>query len=129
VPEQYTFPSHIVLAYDGSASSVFAIKQFAALFPELCNRKTILMYSGHEKDNIPDQVLIEELATRHFKDLTITKLTTDNKDDISDWFYPHKDALIVSGSFGRSGASELFRKSFIMDIIREYQTPVFIAHQ
>lgn len=129
VPEQFTFPSHIVLAYDGSASSVFAIKQFAALFPELCNRKTILVYAGNEKNKIPDQVLIEELAARHFKDLTITKLIAGDKDDVSDWFYPHKDALIVSGSFGRSGASELFRKSFIMDIIREYQTPVFIAHQ
>lgn len=129
VPEQFNFPSHIVLAYDGTASSVFAIKQFAALFPELCSRKTILLYAGNEKDKIPDQVLIEELTARHFKDLTITKLIADSKEAINNWFYPHKDALIVSGSFGRSGLSELFKQSFIMEIIREYQTPVFIAHQ
>lgn len=129
VPEEFTFPTHVVLAYDGSAASVFAIKQFAALFPELCNRKTILVFAGNEKNKIPDPVLIEELAARHFSDLTITKLTADSKDEIINWFYPHKDALIVSGSFGRSGMSELFRKSFIMDIIKEYNTPVFVAHQ
>ena len=129
VPEQFTFPSHIVLAYDGTAASVFAIKQFATLFPELCNRKTIMVFAGSEKNKIPDQVLITELAARHFSDLTITKLNADSKEDVSNWFYPHKDALIVSGSFGRSGVSELFRKSFIMDIIKEYNTPVFVAHQ
>ena len=129
VPEQFNFPSHIVLSYDGSASSVFAIKQFAALFPELCNRKTILLYAGDEKKKIPDQVLIEELAARHFKDLTITRLVADDKEAINNWFHPHRDALVVSGSFGRSGFSELFKQSFIMEIIKEYQTPVFIAHQ
>lgn len=129
VPEQFNFPSYIILAYDGSASSVFAIKQFAALFPELCNRKTILVYAGDEKDKIPDEALIEELVTRHFKDLTITKLVAGNRGAINDWLYPNKDALIVCGSFGRSGVSELFKKSFIMEVIREYQTPVFIAHQ
>lgn len=129
VPEQFSFPSHIVLAYDGSAASVFAIKQFATLFPELCNLKTILIYVGEEKNKIPEQILIEELAARHFKDLTITKLVADHKEAINNWFYPHKDAIIVSGSFGRSGMSELFKRSFIMNLIREYQTPVFIAHQ
>ena len=118
-----------MLAYDGSAASVFAIKQFASLFPELCNRKTILIYAGEEKDKIPDQVLIEELAVRHFKDLTITKLVANNREALYNWFYPHKDAIIVSGSFGRSGMSELFKKSFIMNLIRKYQTPIFIAHQ
>jgi hypothetical protein len=129
VPEEVNSFSDILLAYDGSASSVFAIKQFACLFPELCDRKTILVYAGDEKKNIPDQVLIEELAARHFKDLTITKLTYDHKNDINSWFIEHTDSLVVSGSFGRSGMSELFKRSFIMDLIKEYKTPVFIAHK
>jgi hypothetical protein len=123
VPEKFNFPSYIILAYDGSASSVFAIKQFAGLFPELCDRKTILMYAGTEKQDVPDEVLIEELAARHFKDLTITKFTYDQKKEINDWFGRHKDSIVVSGSFGRSGLSELFRTSFIMDIIKKHKTP------
>lgn len=129
VPEIFKFPSHIVLTYDGSASSVFAIKQFAFLFPELCNLKTILVYAGEEKEKIPSQVVIEELVSRHFKDLTITKVIAEDKNDVNNWFYRHKDSIVVSGSFGRSGISELFKGSFIMDLIKEYQTPVFIAHQ
>lgn len=129
VPEKFTFPSRIILAYDGSASSVYAIKQFASLFPELCNRKTILLYSGDQKHDIPDDVLIEELVARHFSDLTITKLTPLNNNDINNWFEEHKESIVVSGAFGRSGISEVFHKSFIMDLIRRHQTPVFIAHK
>jgi hypothetical protein len=129
VPEKFNFPSSTILAYDGSGSSVFAIRQFAYLFPELTEQKTILVYCGDEKHTIPDEVLIEELAARHFKDLTITKITADHKNNVNEWFIQHKDSLVVSGSFGRSGISELLSKSFIMDLIKEYQTPLFIAHQ
>ncbi|MEO6328910.1 MAG: hypothetical protein ABIO55_08260 [Ginsengibacter sp.] len=129
VPEKFNFPTEVILAYDGTASSVFAIKQFIYLFPELSDVKTIIVYAGDEKHDIPDEVLIEELAARHFVDLTITKLTSRHKQDFTTWFGDHKDSILVSGSFGRSGLSELFSRSFIIDIIKEYRTPVFIAHQ
>lgn len=129
VPDKFNFPSNIMLAYDGSASSVFAIRQFASLFPELCNRKTTLVYVGDQKHSISDQILIEELAARHFKDVNITKLTSQTKDEINTWFALNRDTLVVSGSFGRSGLSELFKKSFIMDLIKRHKIPVFIAHR
>lgn len=129
VPEEFTFPSHIVLTYDGSESSVFAIKQFALLFPELCNSKTILVYTGTDREKIPDQILIEELAARHFKDLTITKVTANHNKEVSKWLSLNSNSIVVSGSFGRSQLSEFFKESFIMDQIKLYKTPVFIAHK
>ena len=128
VPEDFKFPQSIILAYDGSASSVFAIKQFANLFPEMCDLKTILIYAGDDKHHIPDQVLIEDLTARHFCDLTITKLSSDNTNNLPNWFYQHKNSLVVSGSFGRSRLSEIFKKSFAFDFIIENKTPVFITH-
>lgn len=129
VPEKYDFPSQIILAYDGSESSVFAIKQFAYLFPELCNLKTILVYAGNDKHDIPEPVSIKELATRHYPDLTITKLNSDTKNDLNKLLNEYDKSIVVSGSFGRSEISELFNKSFIMGIIKKYKTPVFIAHK
>ena len=129
VPENFNFPSQIILAYDGSEASVFAIRQFVCLFPELCKLKTILFYAGDDKHIVPDKVLIEEFAARHFSDLTTTKLNSDRKNDLNNWFHEHEDSLIVSGSFGRSDLSELFRSSFVVNLIKEYKTPVFIAHR
>jgi hypothetical protein len=130
VPEEFGFPTSIILAYDGSASSVYAIKQFVNLFPNLCNLKTVLVYAADPKHAIPDKENIEELVGRHFSNLSIDKITVDHhKDFFTDWLAEHKNPLLISGSFGRSGISEMFNQSFVIKIIREHKTPVFVAHQ
>jgi nucleotide-binding universal stress UspA family protein len=130
VPENYDFPESIILAYDGSNEAVFAIKQFAYLFPELAGLKTLLVYAHKDASkDIPDKVQIEELAARHFSDLTLFKLNADPKKHFSSWVNETKSAMLVSGSYGRSGLSQLFKNSFIQDIITDHKLPVFIAHK
>jgi hypothetical protein len=128
VPENFQFPTTIILAYDGSESSVYAIKQFINAFPELCNLKTILVYAGDEKHQIPDEALIEEYAARHFMNLIVSKITATNKDNFNEWLKDQENPLLVSGSFSRSGISELFSSSFITSTIKDHQFPIFIAH-
>lgn len=74
-PEEFDYPETVVLAYDGSSASVYAIKQFAYLFPELCRNQCILVYAGKkEGKGIPDEDYIRELVARHFSDLTFYEL-------------------------------------------------------
>ena len=118
------------MLYDGSKSSAYAIKQFTYLFPRLCTNKTLLLYAGENKENeIPEQVNMEELAARHFPDLTLFKLEIDPYKYLDTWAADRKNAILVSGSFGRSAFSQLFHKSFITEILRLHRLPVFIAHR
>lgn len=128
VPEKYSFPDSIILAYDGTESSVYAIRQFANLFPEMCHLRTTLIYAGNEKTEIPDRDLIEELASCHFRNLSVSKIFEENKEKFDDWLKDQFHPLLVSGSFSRTGVSELFNRSFVINIIKEHTTPVFIAH-
>ncbi|MCZ2460358.1 MAG: hypothetical protein LC128_12135 [Chitinophagales bacterium] len=129
VPEEYEFPNSNVLTYDGSEDSVFAIKQFAYLFPELKDNKTILVYVNKKGEKrLPEEVSIGELAARHFKDLTMMHLKTDSGQDFNAWLEENKGAILVSGAFGRSAFSRAFKKSFITDAIKEQKLPIFIAH-
>ncbi|MGZ5285627.1 MAG: hypothetical protein ACXWB9_00515 [Flavisolibacter sp.] len=130
VPEDSQLPKSIILAYDGSDDSVYAIKQFAYLFPEWADLPTILVHAGKDaSDDFPEKDLIEEFASQHFPDLTLQKLDLNPKKFFNTWMSEQKDALLVSGSFGRSPLSQAFRKSFVLDVIREHQLPVFIAHR
>lgn len=130
VPEHFIFPQRNILAYDGSASSVYAIKQFAYLFPELCGHETLLVYVKEDTGAaFPEQHNIEELATQHFKNLTLTKLDINPKKFFYEWIKGNADALLVTGSFGRSSLSQLVRKSFVSRVIADHQLPVFIAHK
>lgn len=130
VPEKFDFPENNILSYDGSESSVYAIKQFAYLFPEFTKQPTLLVYSKDEfEDEIPNAEYIEELATRHFPDLTILKLHLDPKDFFADWIRDKKNAMLVSGAFGRSSISRVFKKSFVKNVIKDHKLPIFMTHR
>lgn len=130
VPEKYTFPSLNVLTYDGSESSVFAIKQFVYLLPEFCSNPTFLTYANmNGSGRIPNEAYIEELVARHFSDLTISKVNIESKTDFATWVADKKAAIIVAGSFGRTAVSQLFSRSFVLDVIKDHKLPIFICHK
>ncbi|HPH84051.1 MAG TPA: universal stress protein [Ferruginibacter sp.] len=129
IPEKGLFPERIVFAYDGSESSIYAVKQFYYLFPSMCRLPTTLMYAKAGKDEIPDQVNAEELLLRHFSDLSIELLDDDNPAHLVEWMRQQPSALLITGAYGRSGISQLFRKSFAKEIVKEHFVPVFIAHK
>lgn len=130
VPEKFSFPKTNILAYDGSDESVYAIKQFAYLFPEFTRNQTWLVYaeSDQHKD-FPAKEYMFELAAQHYTDLVFYKLDLNPKKYFSSWVGSKNAALLVSGSFSRSAWSQLFKKSFVAEIIKEHQVPVFIAHK
>jgi hypothetical protein len=128
VPEEFEEPKRVVLAYDGKTSSVYAIKQFAYLFPELGSAETLLITSEEGKEEVPKREYITELAARHFSNLTISHMDVDAKKYFHTWIGERKNTILVSGAFGRGDISTLFKKSFVTQIIREHKTPVFIAH-
>ncbi len=131
VPEKFNFPESIVLAYDGSESSVFAIKQFAYLFPALAKLPTLLITadSKHPGNDFPERSNIEELAARHYSQLSLMKLEFDPHKYFSAWIMERKSSILVSGAFERSAFSESIRKSFVSEVIGAHQLPVFMAHR
>ena len=130
VPEEFTPPQEIVIAYDGSEDSVYALKQFAYLFPELALKPTVLVYANPKANkDVPDLSNIEELAARHFPDLSIEKLALMPRDYFATWINVKRSPMLVAGSYGRSTASRVFKKSFISEVMEFNRTSVFIAHR
>lgn len=129
VPEHFDFPDRSILAYDGSDSSVFAIKQFAYLFPELKNNETTLVFTKDKETKLPFENYIEELASEHFPNLTLQKLDMQPGKAFQNWVCENQNAILVSGSYGRSFFSQIVRRSFVSEIIAKHRLPVFITHR
>lgn len=130
VPETFEFPVNNILAYDGTPASVYAIKQFAYLFPELTGNKTELVYATEkEEDGLPHQHNIDELATRHYNQLTFCRLEANPRKEFSQWLEGKTATLLVCGSFGGSVFSNIFHRSFATDVIKLKRFPIFIAHK
>jgi nucleotide-binding universal stress UspA family protein len=130
VPEQFELPEKIVLLYDGEASSVYAIKQFAYLFPELLKLPaTLTEITASPDDKLPDQDAVTELTARHFSDLTLNEVAMENKKQITEWLVKKEKTWLVMGAYGRSLFSTLFKKSFADELISRAELPIFIAHK
>lgn len=130
VPEKYSFPVTNILTYDGSETSVYAIKQFAYILPELRNNNSLLVHIAQEKNaGIPEHDRIEELTDCHFPELSIQELNMSHPKYFNSWLKERENALIVSGSFGRSELSSWFHKSFITEVVKDHRLPIFIAHK
>jgi nucleotide-binding universal stress UspA family protein len=129
VPERFRAPESLVMTYDGKASSVYAIRQFAYLFPELSELECLLVGADEEPDaSLPQAQLIEELVSRHYPHLTIRHFAGEDREGFRQWLGARQDCLLVTGAYGRGEVSSLFRKSFVADLIREHRMPIFIAH-
>lgn len=130
VPEKFEFPQTNILTYDGSEASTYAIKQFAYLFPALCDRKTLVIYVDEDVDvSMPAEKKIKDLVCRHFEQCAYLTLHLDARKYLATWISEQQGGILVSGAFGRSSLSRLFKRSFVYEAITEHQLPVFIAHR
>jgi hypothetical protein len=130
LPGKTTLPGEVILTYDGSAESVFAIKEFAHLFPEFHTVQTTLVYINDETDaRIPEESSIRELGRLHFKKFRVLNLRMKSTEFFDNWVGMMTNPWLVTGSFGRSALSQLFRGSFSDALIRRHQVPVFVAHR
>lgn len=120
----------IVFAYDNSASSVYALRQFITLFPELSNRHLdILTVKEIESDLEPENNSINDWIHNYFRDTKFIVMDGDPESKLLEYMMSHDNCFIIMGGYGRSRFSRLLQPSTSATIVKMVASPVFIAHQ
>jgi nucleotide-binding universal stress UspA family protein len=132
VPQKYKPVEKIFLLYDGGPSSVYAIKMFSYLLPQLKNLETevIAVNPVNTTLHMPDNKLMKEFMKRHFPKAKYTVITGWAEDEIVRHLKPEKqvNALVVLGAYRRGAVSRWFRESMADILMKEVKLPLFIAH-
>lgn len=131
VPKHYTDIHKIVLLYDGSPTSVYAIKTFACILPVLNALPTeVVTVKGNEDDlHLPQSKLMKEFMKRHSPEATYTVLKGLPELEIPAHLRKQgEQILVVLGAYQRGSVSRLFRRSMADVLAEELQWPLFIAH-
>ncbi len=130
-PENFEVINEVVLAYDGSNSSIFAIKQFSYLLPELTGRKvTILNITDEDALNAGNDKFTEWLDS-HFNNLEVVTLPGDPGEELFKYFIDNNwntNMLLVTGAYGRNMLSLFFKPSAIDLVLKAVDIPIFVAH-
>lgn len=131
VPHSYTYFDKAILCYDGSGSSLSAIKMFAYLFPELGDMETVVVSVNDSSSNhLKDGNNFKDLASAHFNNISYEVLNGNAEDELIRYLKQSgTNSIVVMGAYGRSAFSRLFQQSMANRVIKELNLPVFITHQ
>lgn len=129
-PYSFATLDKVYFAYNGTASSVFAIKQFTYLFPEFRNKKAVIISVRKGKGvAIEEQFKMKEWFSAHYQDAEFVTLNGDASDELFGFLLEKKDAVVVLGAFGRGTMSRFFKPSHAGLLMKTVNLPIFIAHR
>lgn len=133
VPKEFKPIDKIVLLYDGRPSSLYAIKMFSYLLGEL-RELPVEVYTVRDHYmgslRVPDNKLMRSFIEQHFTTATYTVTKGNAEEQIIGYLRAYKEnQLVVLGAYLRSEMSRLFKTSMADILMKELDTPLFIAHK
>lgn len=129
-PTSFERIDEIVFAYNATASSVKAIKQFTYLFPEYSDKKVMVVNVREgEEGAIEESFKLKEWLGEHYREAEFHVLKGNPMDQLFGYLLHRRHAFVVMGAYGRGILSRFFRPSHARLIIRSLNLPIFIAHQ
>jgi hypothetical protein len=128
-PGNFEALDEIVFTYNGSQSSIFAMKQFTYLFPQFSTKKVTLLEVNDSGEWIKeDDLKLREWLKAHYTDFHFDALKGKPGNRLFDYLYKRQNMLVVMGAYGRSAMSRFFKASEAETIIKTITQPIFIAH-
>jgi hypothetical protein len=128
-PYNFDTINSILFSYDGSSSSLFAIRQFSYLFPELKSCKiTVLQVREDKGSAVKEQFKLKEWLKNHFAEHEFVVMEGDPDDSLFGYLLNKENCIVVMGAYGRNMLSRFFRPSHARLVIRTVNLPLFIAH-
>lgn len=120
----------IVFAYDGSASSVFAIKEFSHLFPQLQDKRVIFLEVNEDfSSEIEYRDKITDYLKMHYSSIGYQVLMGVPEDELYSYFLKKKNVIVVMGAFGKKPVLSLSQRSTAHLLLKTTSLPVFISHK
>lgn len=127
-PEEFDSIDDIVFCYNGMKSSVFAMKQFTYLFPELRNKRVkVINLSSDQEISEDDEKAITGWLGYHYKDVEFTTLGNDALNAFFTYLLKKKNDFVVMGAYGK-GLLAAFFETRAEERARTTRLPLFIAH-
>ena len=129
-PDNFEKIDEIIFCFDGSDSSIFAMKQFTYLIPQLRDQRVSLVEVNHSsKEGFSEgHKKMTEWLVAHYDTVLNVELKGDVRKELLSYLSAQKDKMVVMGAYGRSQLSQFFKRSTADVLIREVDLPFFITH-
>ncbi|MBS1661421.1 MAG: universal stress protein [Bacteroidetes bacterium] len=125
-PASFEGFGNVIFCYDGSKSSLFAMKQFTYLFPQLRAQRAKVIFIG---EVLPprEQAHITDWVKYHYTDVEWIIEEEESTEALFNYLLKKKNDFVVMGSYGKGLLASFFAPSEAGEL-RTTSLPIFIAH-
>lgn len=121
--------NEIILTYDGSKSSLYAIREFIHLLPELKDIPVTILQVWLEEESVHHRTHeLEDWLELYFGKVNTVIIESPTSDQLLEYLLAHPDAFVVMGGFGRGRISRLLQPSTSGTAVKLLANPMFVAH-
>ena len=126
-PEVFNGVDNIVFCYDGGRSSLYAMKQFAHLFPGLAGQRAKVV-DLHPDLTLPlDQARIVTWLKTHYAAVDWLAVRPDEAVALFRFLAEKGDDIVVMGAYGKGLLASFFPQDEQLGITRTTPIPLFIT--
>ncbi|MEO6546596.1 MAG: hypothetical protein ABIN94_01300 [Ferruginibacter sp.] len=127
-PERFNGVDELVFVYSGSISSLFAIKQFTYLFPQLFNKKvTVVQVSQSGKWDHHDKDKLMGWLSEHYYSVNFEYLFQETNAALISLLTAKKNIFIILSSYEKFGIVQYAKNSPTDLLIKTVMKPIFIT--
>lgn len=129
-PENLQEIQKIYFTYNGSYSSVYAIRQFTMLFRNLSHIPVTVLtvLESVKEEELPDKKLLNEFLSRNYKTFGFKLLQGHPDKELLIELMYQRNAIVTFGAFGRNRVSRMLNPSHSEKVTEGINIPVFITH-
>ncbi|SHN28453.1 hypothetical protein [Chitinophaga sp. CF418] len=129
ISEDMSVVKGVVFTYNGAFSSMYAIKTFAGMFPEIVAKEATVIYVCENGSNtIPHEKLLRECLGCYNRNIFYKTLTGKADTVIQSYLQQKQHYISTFGAYGRSRLSRFFNSSSAENVLRMTKGPLFITH-
>lgn len=129
IPETVHYIDEIIFTYNGTFSSMYAIRQFTQVFDGFSEVPAKVVYVVENDDKkIPSGKMLKEYLTHHYEDVAFQSLEGTPAGELLALTLHKTNSIITFGAYGRSKTSRFFHRSDSDSLLRTTNIPLFITH-
>jgi len=129
LPEKIHPIKELVFSYNGTFSSMYAIRQLTQLFDGFSDILANVVYVAEDGNKvIPNENLVREYLEQHYEEVRFTVLNGNPAAEFLALLLHRHDCIATYGAYGRSKLSRFFHHSDAESVLRTINIPVFITH-
>jgi len=129
LPDKVHTLKELIFSYNGTFSSMYAIRQFSQLFPGLSDMPVNVVYITEGGNNeLPKEGSVRDYMEHHYDQVKYTILNGEPVPEMLALLMHRQDCMVTYGAYGRSRVSRFFHRSDADSVLRTTDIPIFITH-